>query len=266
MRKLIATVAAAACLMVGSAMAQTKEIKIGFFPGPYADQFKRGIQPILEQKGYKTSATEFTNIIQINASLMDGSLDLNIFQNRAFMESYNAQNKADLVEALRIPSAPLGVYSRKIKSLAELKDGMSVSLSNDPTNLARSLMFLEKLGLIKLKPGIEPAKSTEKDVAENPKNLKLVPLDAPQIPRTMQDVDLAAALGNHILAAGMLLTDAIALEDPAPQYQIIIAMRAGNLQSAWAKDLLDAYKSQAFKTFIENDPKTKGFSKPEYWR
>ena len=109
---LLSLLAAASMGLMGQAVAQT-ELRIGFFPGPYADQFKRGVQPYLESQGIKVTATEFSNIIQINTALMDGSLDANVFQNRAFLDTFNTQQKARLVEVLQVPSAPLGLYSTR---------------------------------------------------------------------------------------------------------------------------------------------------------
>ena len=251
---------------MSSAHAQTKEVRVGFFPGPYADQFKRVIQPQLEKKGWKVTATEFSNILQLNSALMDGSLEVNIFQNKGFMDFFNGQSKGDLVEVLRIPSAPMGLYSAKLKSVDEIKDGMSISIPNDSTSLGRSLMFLEKIGLVKVDPAVAAGKATEKNVIANPKNLKLVPIDAPQMPRSMADVDLSTPMGNHVIASGHLLSEALVMEDPAPQYQIIVTTRAGNADKEYTKDIVAAYKSDEFKTFIKNDPKAKGFSIPDYWR
>ena len=119
-RRLVLTLLSALALTsAGLAQAQAV-LRIGFFPGPYADQFKRGVQPYLESQGIKVQATEFSNIIQLNTALMDGSLDANVFQNRAFMDSFNTQQKATLVEVLQVPSAPLGVYSAKHKDLKAL--------------------------------------------------------------------------------------------------------------------------------------------------
>ncbi len=116
------------------AAAQTV-LRIGFFPGPYADQFKRGVQPFLESQGVKVQATEFSNILQLNSALMDGSLDANVFQNRAYMETFNSQHKGRLVEVLQVPSAPLGLYSNKHKSLAAIPEGGKVAVPNDPTSV-----------------------------------------------------------------------------------------------------------------------------------
>ena len=269
MTTLLKSVVAGAAMLMGAGLAQAQDagtIRIGFFPGPYADQFVRGIQPTLEEKGYEIELTEFSNAIQPNTALMDGSLDVNIFMNDGFRELFNSQNDGDLVTLLHIPSAPLGLYSNEVESLEGIEDGMSISVPNDPTNLGRALMFLEELELLDLDDSVDPATATERDIVGNPKNLEIVPLDAPQIMRAMADVDLAAALGNHVLASGNSLSDAIVLEDPAIQYQIIIAAREGARDTQWAQDLVAAYKSDEFKQFLESDPATQGFSTPEYWR
>jgi len=264
-RMLLGVVLISAFAFSGSSLAQNV-LRIGFFPGPYADQFKRGVQPTLEREGIKVQAIEMTNIIQLNSALMDGSLDANVFQNRAYMETSNVQLKGDLVEVLQVPSAPLGLYSKRITDLKQLKPGSTVSMSNDATNLARALVFLQLHGLIKLDPAIPPTKVSEKNVVGNPLNLKFVLIDAPAVPRSLEDVDLAAILGNHVIASGMLLSSALALEDPAPEYRIIVVARKGVASTPLIQKLAAAYKSNDYRKFSESDPKTKGFSKPEYWK
>lgn len=264
-RFLLAAVAAVTTAWAAQANAQNV-LRIGFFPGPYADQFKRGVQPALEAAGVKVQITEFTNIVQPNTALMDGSLDANVFQNRAFLESFNTQQKGNLVEVLQVPSAPLGLYSAKHKDLKALPNGASVAIPNEATSMARALTFLQQQGLITLDPNVASGRHTEKNITGNPKNLKMVLLDAPQMPRTMPEFDLAAILGNHILAAGMLLSSALALEDPAPQFRIIMVARRDVAQGPVIQKLVEAYKSDTYRKFIETDPKAKGFSRPEYWR
>lgn len=264
-RALFKVLMVSALAIAGAAQAQSV-LRIGFFPGPYADQFKRGVQPALEKAGVKVQATEFSNIIQLNSALMDGTLDANVFQNRAFLESFNGQYKGDLVEVLQVPSAPLGLYSKKVTDLKALKNGAAISVPNDPTSLGRSLAFLQAQGLIGLDPAVAAGKATEKNVTSNPHNFKLVLLDAPQIPRSLDEVDLAAVLGNHVIASGMLLSSALVLEDPAPQYRIILAARKDVANGALVKQLVEGYKSADYRKFVESDPKAKGFSRPEYWR
>jgi D-methionine transport system substrate-binding protein len=263
-RHLLALLGAAAA---APAMAQSgQQIRVGFFPGPYADQFKRAIQPILERQGYRVTATEFSNVIQVNTAVMDGALEANIFQNRAFMEQFNERNRGDLREMLRIPSAPLGLYGRNVTSLDGIRPGMRIAIPNDPTSMGRGLAFLASLNLITLDGSVPAARATQRNISGNPRNLQFVPLDAPQMPRALPDVDLATILGNHVIAAGMLLSSAIALEDPAPEYQIIVAAREGSANAPWLRDLLAAYRSPEFRAFIRDDPRSRGFSTPDYWR
>jgi D-methionine transport system substrate-binding protein len=263
---LIGALAGSLTVCANSVWAQQQVLRIGFFPGPYADQFKRGVQPYLESQGIKVQATEFSNIIQLNSALMDGALDANVFQNRAFMETFNTQQKARLVEVLQVPSAPLGIYSSKHKDLRALPNGARVSVPNDPTSLGRALAFLQSQGLITLDPAVPAGRATERNVTGNPKNIQLVLIDAPQMPRTMVEMDAAAILGNHVIAAGMMLSSALALEDPAPQYRIILVARDDVARSDLIAKLVTGYKSAEYRRFVETDPKAKGFSRPEYWR
>ena len=113
---------------------------------------------------------------------------------------------------------------------------------------------------------IPAGRATEKNVTGNPRKLQLVLLDAPQMPRALPEMDAAAILGNHVIAAGMLLSSALALEDPAPQYRIILAARDDVAKGPLVARLVEGYKSDAYRRFVENDPKAKGFSRPEYWR
>jgi D-methionine transport system substrate-binding protein len=264
-RLVLSLLSALALAGAGLTHAQTV-LRIGFFPGPYADQFKRGVQPYLESQGIKVQATEFSNILQLNSALMDGSLDANVFQNRAFLETFNTQHKATLVEVLQVPSAPLGVYSNKHKDLKALPNGSRVAVPNDPTSLGRALAFLQQQGLLTVDPAVPAGRATERNVTANPKNIQLVLLDAPQMPRALPEMDAAAILGNHVIASGMLLSSALALEDPAPQYRIILAARQDVAKSDLIAKLVTGYKSQEYRRFVETDPKAKGFSRPEYWR
>lgn len=268
MKKRLFLIACGAALAGAASLPATAQsvLRIGFFPGPYADQFKRGVQPFLESQGVKVQATEFSNILQLNSALMDGSLDANVFQNRAYMETFNSQHKGRLVEVLQVPSAPLGLYSNKHKSLAALPEGGKVAVPNDPTSLGRSLAFMQSQGLITIDASVPAGRATEKNVTGNPRKLQLVLLDAPQMPRALPEMDAAAILGNHVIAAGMLLSSALALEDPAPQYRIILAARDDVAKGALVARLVEGYKSDTYRRFVENDPKAKGFSRPEYWR
>lgn len=238
-------------------------IKIGFFPGPYADMFDQGVLPILEGQGYTYEVTEFSNALAPNDAVQAGEIDVNIFQNDAFQDSYNEQNDTQLVRLMYIPSAPLGIYSDKHASLDDIQPGMSISLPNEPNNIPRAMMFLSDLGLVTINEGVDPEVAMDTDVTSD---YELVLIDAPQIIRSMGDVDYGVSFGNHVIAAGRKLSEAFALEDPAKKYQIIITVREDNLDAQWAKDLEAAWQSEEFRQFMETDPDFIGFSTPDYWR
>ena len=244
-------------------------IRIGFIPGPYADMVREGIVPILETDGYTVDIVEISDFTVPNQATMDDDLDANIFQNDAFMNLYNGNNSGDLVSLLKIPSAPLGLYPGRgtASAVADVADGAEFALTSEASNLARSLNFLESIGLVEVKKDLpEGTLATQNDLAANPKNLSFVLVDAPQVPRTLPDVDFGVALGNHIYAAdGITLSDAIALETVPEASQITVVVRDGNKATAWATALADAFSSAEFRAFVDGDANFAAFHKPDWW-
>jgi len=222
-----------------------KEIVIGTSAGPYADQVRLGIKPILEKQGYKVRIVEFNDYIQPNFALAEGSLDANVFQHVTYLDRFAAQHKLALSELVKVPTAPIAIYSRRHKRLDAVKSGSTVALPNDPTNQARALVMLDQLGWIKLRPGIDPIRASERDVAANPKGIKLLPLEAAQLPRSLQDADYAFVNGNYALASGLKLRDALRTEKISPAYANLVAVRTPDRDKPFARDLA-AYKSRAF--------------------
>ena len=245
------------------ASAQTKkELVIGATAGPYADQVKLGIKPILESKGYKVRVVEFNDYIQPNFALAQGDLDANAFQHIVYLTKFASENKLPLSELIKVPTAPIAVYSRKHKSLAEVKEGSTVALPNDPTNAARALVVLEQIGWIKLREGYDPIRASEKDVAVNLKKIRLIPLEAAQLPRSLDDTDFSFVNGNFALASGLKLTEALALEKTSPTYQNLVAVRTADKDAPWVKDIADAYRSREFLAVTET--RFAGFVKTDY--
>ncbi|MET0334518.1 MAG: MetQ/NlpA family ABC transporter substrate-binding protein, partial [Rhizobacter sp.] len=115
---------------------EKKELVFGATAGPYADQIKLGIKPILEKKGYSVKVVEFNDYIQPNHALAQGSLDANAFQHEVYLKKFATEHKLALVELLKVPTAPIALYSRKHTTL-DVKEGALVALPNDPTNAAR---------------------------------------------------------------------------------------------------------------------------------
>ena len=223
-----------------------KDITIGTSAGPYADQIKLGIKPILEKQGYKVKLVEFNDYIQPNFALAEGSLDANVFQHIVYLKKFALEHKLALTDLITIPTAPIAIYSKKHKTLDDVKEGTTVGLPNDPTNQARALVLLDQLGWIKLRASFDPVRASEKDIAVNTKKIKLLPLEAAQLPRSLQDADYAFVNGNFALASGLKLKDALRTEKISPSYANLVAVRTADKDKQFAKDIAAAYRSREF--------------------
>ena len=180
----------------------------------------------------------------------------NYFQHQPYLDQFNADRDMDLVSVAIIHYEPFGVYPGKTKSIEELKDGAEISIPNDGTNEARALLLLEAQGLIKLADGVG-MESTVIYIVENPKNLVIHEIEAAQLARSLQDVDLAVINGNFAIQAGLnVAKDAIAVEDKdsvaAETYGNVIAVRKGDENREEIKALVEALKSDEVKEFIDS--------------
>jgi D-methionine transport system substrate-binding protein len=245
-RTLLAAVVGIAFATSASAARDPKEIVIGTSAGPYADQIKLGIKPILEKQGYKIKVVEFNDYILPNFALAEGSLDANVFQHIVYLTKFAAEHKLVLTDLVTIPTAPIAIYSKKHKTLAEVKEGSTVALPNDPTNQARALVLLNQLGWITLREKVDPIRASEKDIAVNTRKIKLIPLEAAQLPRSLQDTDYSFINGNYALASGLKLTDALITEKISSNYVNLVAVRSADKDKQFAKDIAAAYRSREF--------------------
>ncbi|MFC4419528.1 MetQ/NlpA family ABC transporter substrate-binding protein [Cupriavidus pampae] len=250
--------------VAGAADADKKEIRFGATAGPYADQVRLGIKPILEQRGYKVTIIEFSDYVQPNLALADGAIDANAFQHEVYLKKFSADRKLQLSEVVKVPTAPIGIYSRKHKSLQDVKPGATVSLPNDPTNLARAIAILQQVGWVTLKPGTDAVRASERDIDGNPHKLKLVQLEAAQLPRSLDDVDFAFVNGNFALASGLSLTSALKLEAIPDYYMNLVAVRTTDVNRPFVADIRDAYRSSEFKAVTQQ--RFAGFNPPAYQR
>ncbi|WP_308020914.1 MetQ/NlpA family ABC transporter substrate-binding protein [Neisseria bergeri] len=242
--------------------AAKKEIVFGTTVGDFGDMVKEQIQPELEKKGYTVKLVEFTDYVRPNLALAEGELDINIFQHKPYLDDFKKEHNLDITEAFQVPTAPLGLYPGKLKSLEEVKDGSTVSAPNDPSNFARALVMLNELGWIKLKDGINPLTASKADIAENLKNIKIVELEAAQLPRSRADVDFAVVNGNYAMSSGMKLTEAL-FQEPSFAYVNWSAVKTADKDSQWLKDVTEAYNSDAFKAYAHK--RFEGYKYPAAW-
>lgn len=241
---------------------EKKEIRIGATAGPYSDQLKEGIIPLLEAEGYKVKITEFNDYIQPNRALDENDIDVNLFQNRIYLTNFNEEHGMDLVPAYAVPTAPIALYSEKHQTLDDIKEGMKVTLPNDPTNLARSLHMMEDYGWITISEDVNPTTASEKDIVENKFNLNVVPLDPAQTPRSLGDSDFAFINGNFALASGLKLSEAVDVEKTSEDFLIYITLRKDDVDKPFAKALQDAYYSDEFLEYTNEH--SEGYVKPPY--
>ncbi|WP_407175079.1 MetQ/NlpA family ABC transporter substrate-binding protein [Bradyrhizobium sp. STM 3562] len=258
----LSTVIAANALAQQAAKA---ELKVGFVPGPYIDEFKAGVEPELKKKGYAVRYYEFSTGLEANNAVFKGDIDANVMQHTVFLNSYNERQKTDLVGIVHVPTPPMGLYSKKYVPGTPIKAGSTVAVPNDPVNLQRALWILRDLGLVEIRDS-KPVDVTELDVIKNPGGIKIVPLESAQAPRALDDVDFAAIQGNFAIYSGLKLTNAFALEKMTTPYINVVAVKHDNAESPWAQDVVSAYKSPTFKNAILSDRFYDGFTLPDYLR
>lgn len=234
---------------------ETKKIVVGASVTPHAEILEK-VKSILAAQGYELEIIQYTDYVQPNVALDAGDLDANYFQHQPYLDQFNQERGMDLVSVAIIHYEPFGVYPGKTKTFEELKEGAQVAVPNDGTNEARALLLLEAQGLIKLKEGVG-MDATKNDIAENPKKLDIVELEAAQLARSLKDVDMAVINGNYAIQAELKVSkDAIAVEDKdslaADTYGNIIAVKKGNEEKEEIKALVDALKSDEVKKFIND--------------
>ena len=236
MKKALALVLAALvalALFAGCSKSKTDPhtIVVGASVTPHAEIIEQ-VRDLLKAKGFELEIVEFTDYVMPNTALEDGDLDANFFQHKPYLDDFNANNGTHIVSVAAIHYEPFGIYPGKTASLEELADGAQIAIPNDGTNEARALLLLEAQGLIKLKEDAGMT-ATNIDIVENPKNLDIIEIEAAQLPRSLQDVDLAVINGNYAIQGGLSVgKDAIAAEDKdslaAETYANIIAVKEGN--------------------------------------
>ena len=261
LKKLGVTLAFSAGLALVSLNAQAAKLSVAATPVPHAELLEQ-VKPVLAKEGIELDIKVFTDYVQPNQQVADGNLDVNFFQHKPYLDSFNKEHSTDLVIVGQVHVEPFGAYSQKIKTIADLKDGAWVALPNDPSNGARALLLLQAQGLIKLK---DPSNilATSRDIAENPKNLRFRELEAATLPRVLPDVDLALINTNYALEAGLNpLKDALFIEGSDSPYANVLATTPAKADSADVKALVKALNSEEIKTFI-ND-KYKGAVVPAF--
>ncbi len=220
-------------------------VRVGTIAGPETKLMEVAKQVALQQFGLDIQIVTFTDYNIPNQALAEKTIDANAFQHLPFLQSQIKARGYNLVSVGNTFLYPMGLYSAKIRSLSQLKAGDKIAIPNDPSNEARALLLLQKANLITLKPNVT-INATTQDIATNPEHLKIVSLDAAELPRTLSDVTLAAINTNYAVPAGLSPTkDALFVEGADSPYMNIIVARTADAHEKKIVELVEAYHSQA---------------------
>ena len=248
---LILTLSLAAC----GGKADAKTITVAASPTPHAEILKVAAE-VLAKDGWTLDIKEYTDYVQPNLVVDDGELDANYFQHVPYLETFNADNGTKLVSVAMIHYEPFGIYAGTKSAIADLAEGDKIAVPNDGSNRARALLLLEQEGIIQLKEGVG-MDATDLDIVGNPLNLEIFQMEAAQIANVRDSVALAVINGNYALQAGLNAgTDALAVEDAASisatTYANVLVVKAGNENTEKTQALVNALKSDAVKTYIND--------------
>lgn len=229
-----------------------KTITVGASPAPHAEILNVA-KELLAEEGYTIEIKEYNDYILPNNAVENGELDANFFQHITYMNDFNEENGTHLVAVAKTHYEPMGLYPGKTASIDELKEGASIAIPNDGTNEARALFLLEAQGLIKLKDGIDFT-ATKLDIEENPMNLDIIEMEAAQLVRALEDVDMAVINGNYAITAGLSIDNVLAIEsadsDAATAYVNVLAVKEGNENNEAIQALVKALTSDEVKNYI----------------
>ncbi|MFE1321889.1 MetQ/NlpA family ABC transporter substrate-binding protein [Kitasatospora phosalacinea] len=238
----------------GASADPDKALVVAASPTPHAQILKFVQDNLAAKAGLKLDVKEVSDYVTPNTSVQDGSADANYFQHQPYLDDFNQKNGTDIVSVEAVHLEPLGVYSKKVKSVAELKDGAQVAVPSDATNEGRALKLLADNGVITLKDGAGTT-ATVQDVTGNPKNLKFKELEAAQLPRALDDVDAAVINGNYALGANLKpATDALVLEKAEGNpYANILAVKKGHENDPRVQKLAELLHSDEVKKYIDDN-------------
>lgn len=257
MKRRIAALALAALLVLGLTACGGKKsdgttIKVGATPAPHAAVLEVA-KEILAEEGYTLDIVEYDDYVTPNTSLEDGSLDANYFQHITYMNNFNAEQGTHLASVAEIHYEPMGIYAGRAASLTDLPDGAEIGVPNDPTNGGRALLLLQEQGLITLPEdaGLEP---TVLDIVDNPHNFKITEMEAAQLPRSLDSLDVAVVNGNYAIQAGLKMSDALAIESAegtaGTAYVNVLTVKEGRENETAIQALAEAMRSQQVKDYI----------------
>lgn len=231
------------------------ELTVGASPVPHADILQFVDDELAEEAGISLEIEEFEDYLIPNQALNDGDIDANYFQHEPWFNNEVEENGYDIVHFEGVHIEPFTLYSNQYDDIADLPEGATIALNNDPSNQARGLVLLEEAGLITLSEDIDAESATFNDVDENPQNFEFIEADASALTRTLDDVEAAVINGNNALEAGLSPTeDGLLVEDGEDNpYANFLAVRSADEDNEAIQALNDLLHSEEVREYIEEN-------------
>lgn len=239
-------------------------LKVGTCPGPYRGMIETFIEPKLKAKGYTLKYVDFIDYVQPDAALDSGDIDVNLMQHQTYLDATVANQGYKITGVINVPTLGLGVFSDKWKTLSELPQGSRIGIPVDAVNLARALRIAKENGLITLSSERDEQKASIADIADNPKKIEFIPIEAAQLARSLDSLDAAFVPGNYAIAAKLDYSKALAVENVRENIKNVVAVRIKDKDTI-GKLFYDVIKSPDFKKELEANHYYDSFSRPKWW-
>ena len=246
------------------AQAVPHSIKVGVVPGPYREMLDLYLKPVVQKKGHDLKFVEFTDWVQPDSALASGDIDANVFQHKSYLNGIVENQGLKLSSVVNVPTLGIFAFSDIYKSFEEVQDGATVGIPNDPVNLARALRVARDLKVIGLDPNKDEQKASLADIKDNPKNLKFTVMEAAQLPRSLDSIDLAFVPGNYAYAAKLDFTKALGAEDVKEPIKLVVAVQDSKVDTI-GKFLKEAVLDPDFAKGVDQDKVFSQFAKPNWW-
>ena len=246
------------------AQAVPHSIKVGVVPGPYREMLDLYLKPVVQKKGHDLEFVEFTDWVQPDSALASGDIDANVFQHQSYLNGIVENQGLKLSSVINVPTLGIFAFSDKYKSFDKVQDGATVGIPNDPVNLARALRVARDLKVIGLDPNKDEQKASLADIKDNPKHLKFTVMEAAQLPRSLDSIDLAFVPGNYAYAAKLDFTKALGAEDVKEPIKLVVAVQDSKVDTI-GKFLKEAVLDPDFAKGVDQDKVFSQFAKPNWW-
>ena len=246
-----------------TAEGDSQTIRVATSPGPYSELFEDAVGPILEKDGYTVEYTSFTDLTQADIALNEGSADLNVDQHTAWMKVFNEEKGGNLASITEVPTVPAGLYSDKYTDIEEVADGQTVGIPMDGSNKSRALHLLVDAGWITLRDDADEALIAESDIAENPHNLEITPMDSANLSRSLPDLDWAVIPGSMSYSAGLDPQLQVFQENLRPELILVAVTTEDKADEPWTEAVAEAYRSDEFKEYFDANNENNYWFLPE---